>query len=127
MRVFKLKAFVKAARRLGIRDAALQRVVEEIEAGKIDAALGGEVFKQRVARSGGGKSGGYRTIFVFRRTHRCVFVEAFAKNESANMTERALVAIRDAAAQFLAFDEDVVTALVESGAWTEVKAGETEI
>lgn len=51
-----------------------------------DAALGGEVFKQRVARTGAGKSGGYRTIIVLRVKKRAVFVYGFAKNEADNVT-----------------------------------------
>ncbi|MCY3994976.1 MAG: type II toxin-antitoxin system RelE/ParE family toxin, partial [Rhodobacter sp.] len=33
----------------------------------IDADLGGGVIKQRIARRGGGRSGGFRTILLFRR------------------------------------------------------------
>ncbi|MDR1468123.1 MAG: type II toxin-antitoxin system RelE/ParE family toxin [Spirochaetaceae bacterium] len=37
------------------------------EAGNFDANLGGFVYKQRVARKGQGKRGGYRTIVLFKR------------------------------------------------------------
>jgi len=33
-----------------------------MESGLIDADLGGLLYKKRVARPGGGKSGGYRTL-----------------------------------------------------------------
>jgi hypothetical protein len=86
MRVFKVKECARQCRRLGIEDAALRGAVKEIEAGKIDAALGGEVYKQRIARRGQGKSGGYRAILIFRLEHRAVFMHAFAKNVSANIS-----------------------------------------
>jgi hypothetical protein len=38
----------------------------EAFAGQYDADLGGYLFKKRIARQDGGKSGGYRTILGFR-------------------------------------------------------------
>jgi hypothetical protein len=38
-----------------------------------------------VAREGGGKSGGYRTLIFFRRADRAVFVFGFAKSDRANL------------------------------------------
>ncbi|MGR4893559.1 type II toxin-antitoxin system RelE/ParE family toxin [Sphingopyxis sp. LARHCG72] len=60
-------------------------------------SLGGSLRKIRIARAGGGKSGGYRTIYVFGGTHLPIFlVTVFAKNEKDNLsrTEQAeLVAL----------------------------------
>ena len=47
-------------------DAALCKAVQEMENGLIDADLGGSLYKKRVARPGGGKSGGYRTLLSAR-------------------------------------------------------------
>ena len=49
---------------------------------------GGGVFKQRIAREGGGKSGGFRTIILFKVGGHSFFVEGFAKNEKTNVTPR---------------------------------------
>ena len=62
MRVFKNAWFVRFARKERISDAALCDAVARAEKGLIDADLGGGLLKQRVARSGGGKSGGYRAL-----------------------------------------------------------------
>ncbi|MBP6362945.1 MAG: type II toxin-antitoxin system RelE/ParE family toxin [Novosphingobium sp.] len=63
-------------------------------------ALGGGLRKLRFARPGGGKSGGYRTIYVFGGTRIPLFlVTVFAKNEKDNLskTEQAdLVALSKA-------------------------------
>jgi len=49
--------------------------------------LGGGLRKVRVARDGGGKSGGYRTLFVFGGAHVPLFlVGVFAKTEKGNLT-----------------------------------------
>ncbi len=48
--------------------------------------LGGGLRKVRVARQGGGKSGGYRILFVFGGAHVPLFlVGVFAKNEKGNL------------------------------------------
>lgn len=51
------------------------------ESGLIDADLGSGLIKQRIARQGGGKSGGYRSILIFRSGERAIFVFAFAKTD----------------------------------------------
>ncbi|HEX7751978.1 MAG TPA: type II toxin-antitoxin system RelE/ParE family toxin [Novosphingobium sp.] len=50
-------------------------------------SLGGGLRKVRIAREGGGKSGGYRTIHVFGGAHVPLFlVTVFAKNEKDNLS-----------------------------------------
>ena len=52
----------------------------------MDADLGGGLIKQRVAREGGGKSGGYRTLVFFRHAERAIFAFGFAKSDKANLS-----------------------------------------
>ena len=85
MRVFKTKWFRRFARREGIVDAALCDAVVRVHRGQIDADLGGGVLKQRVARAGQGRSGGYRTLIVYRARDRAIFVFGFAKSERENL------------------------------------------
>ena len=66
MRVFKTKGFARFARRERISDANLGEAVRRAERGLVDADLGGGVIKQRVARPGQGKSGGYRVLVAYR-------------------------------------------------------------
>jgi hypothetical protein len=54
-------------------------VIERAERGIIDADLGGGLIKQRVARPGQGRSGGFRMIVVYRTKERAVFIYGFAK------------------------------------------------
>ena len=66
-----------------------------------DADLGGGVVKQRVARPGAGKSGGYRTIILLRRETRAIFVYGFAKNERANIEDDELADFKKLAKLYL--------------------------
>lgn len=50
-------------------------------------SIGGGLRKVRIARSGGGKSGGYRVVYVFGGHHMPIFlVTVFAKNEKDNLS-----------------------------------------
>ena len=97
MRVIKSPEFAKRAGKFGLDDAALLRAAEEIQNGKIDARLGRHLIKQRIARTGGGKSGGYRSIIVYVMGDRMLFVYAFPKNEKASLNAHELDLYRDAA------------------------------
>lgn len=74
MRVFKNKSFARFCRRARITDAVLCGAVDAASRGLIDADLGGGVIKQRIARHGEGKSGGFRTIILLRICERALFV-----------------------------------------------------
>lgn len=121
MRVYLTREFRKAARRFRIDDANLMAVVADISAGLVDAWLGSEVIKQRVARAGAGKSGGYRVLLAFRIEHRCVFVDVFAKNEEANISEADLKDLRRAAKMVLSLDDDAIKGLLADGHWLELE------
>ena len=120
MRVFKNAWFRKFARKEKIGDAALCEAVARAEAGLIDADLGGGLLKQRVARPGAGKSGGYRTLIFSRVETRAVFAFGFAKNDRANPDEDEEAAFKKAAKLVLAFSDEQMDAELESGRLTEV-------
>ena len=54
--------------------------------------LGGGVIKQRLARQGQGKSGGFRSIVLFRSGTTAFFVYGFAKNDRDNIDRQELKA-----------------------------------
>ena len=50
-------------------------------------SLGGRLRKIRIPREGGGKSGGYHTIYVFGGRHMPIYlITVFAENEKDNLT-----------------------------------------
>lgn len=67
------------------REAAIHFIAANPETG---VSLGGGLRKVRIPRDGGGKSGGFRTIYVFGGSHMPIFlVTVFAKNEKDNLTK----------------------------------------
>ncbi|WP_308419921.1 type II toxin-antitoxin system RelE/ParE family toxin [Croceicoccus pelagius] len=83
-RLYKNRWFAKLAIREGINDATLVAAIDQANRGLVDAYLGSGLIKQRVAREGGGKSGGYRTLVFFRHEERAIFAFGFAKSDKAN-------------------------------------------
>jgi hypothetical protein len=79
VRIFKTRAFARFARREGIDDAVLGSAIDRAERGQIDAELGGGIIKQRVARPGAGRSGGFRTVIAYRTSELSVFLYGFAR------------------------------------------------
>ena len=120
MRVFKTRPFGRFARSEDILDEALREAVARAEAGRIDADLGGGVIKQRVARRGEGKSGGFRTIILFRRGERAFFAYGFAKNDRDNIAPDELKAFRKLAAEMLKLDDRALAAALANGTLSEV-------
>ena len=78
----------------------MREAVNQLEAGQAGVNLGGNVYKVRVARSGEGKSGGYRVIVLFRSGERTFCVYGFAKSDMNNISEKALKAYKEAAKEF---------------------------
>lgn len=73
-------------RRTDIKSAMMREAVERAARGLVDADLGGGIIKQRVARPGQGRSGGFRVLLAYRSGDRAVFLYGFAKGERDNIT-----------------------------------------
>lgn len=127
MRVFLVKRFGKWALASGLDDAVLWAVAEETLRGKVEADLGGTLFKKRIARPGQGKSGGFRVILCLRRapagqSDGCLFfLHGFAKSAAATITAAEEQALRLLAASLVRLSEDQMQALRSSGALRELE------
>jgi hypothetical protein len=112
MRIFKTKGLAKFARRERIADASMREAIGRAERGIIDADLGGGLIKQRVARPGQGRSGGYRMMVAYRTKDRAIFLLGFAKNERENISPKELAALRELVKVWLrASDDQIATAM----------------
>jgi hypothetical protein len=120
VRIFKTKAFARLARRESVPDASLVRAVDEAERGLIEADLRGGVIKQRVARAGSGKSGGYRVILAYHSETRSLFLYLFAKNAMDNISDNQLITFREFARTWLAATDKAIAAAVATGIFVEI-------
>jgi hypothetical protein len=120
VRIFKTKWFTRFARKEGISDDKLADAVQEAEKGLNDGELGGGLIKKRVARTGEGKRGGYRTIIVYRVGTRAVFVYGFPKSTKANLTAFELNEYQKLAQVYLSLTEAGITKALNEGELKEV-------
>jgi hypothetical protein len=120
LRIFTNAWFRRFARREIIDNKTLQEAVARADKGLIDADLGGGVIKQRIARPGKGKSGGYRTIIIFRQGEKAFFVYGFAKSKRSNIEQDEVEVFKQAARDLLALSDMQIAQLIENKALTEV-------
>jgi len=124
VRIFKTKALARFTKRERISDPSLTEAIANAERGLVDADLGGGVIKQRVARVGQGKRGGYRMLIGFRSKHRAVFLFGFAKSEIDNIDDDQLATLREIAAAWFAADDMKISRAIADGLLIEVQHGD---
>jgi hypothetical protein len=120
MKIYATKTFRRFQRTEGIADAAVVEAVDRAEKGLVDADLGGGLIKQRIARKGQGRRGGYRTIVAYRAGERSVFLYGFGKNERDNIDDDELARWRITGRVILEGDADWIEAAMVDGHLKEV-------
>ena len=121
MQIFVTKTFRRFQRKEQISDQALWQAIERANAGTIDADLGQGLIKQRVARPGQGRSGGYRTIIAYRSGYRAVFLFGFAKSALANVDATALSHWQAIGADLMAANNKAIQSAIDQCELTEVQ------
>lgn len=121
MRVFKNVWFAQFARKQRISDDVLIEAVSRAERGLVDADLGGGVVKQRIARPGQGKSGGYRSIILYLRNERAFFVYGFAKNDRDNIDDNEAAQFKGMAKHVLTLSDEHMAEALKAGIFVEIQ------
>lgn len=109
----------KLLRKEHLPETALCGPAREILAGTLgggEADLGAGLFKKRVRRPGGGKSGGYRVIIAYLPPHsnRMLMAYAFAKNAASTLTPQGHEALSKVAQGFMTASDEQLTELLAS-------------
>jgi len=120
MRILKTKWFTRYARKEKITDSQLKNAVIDLRNGLIDCDYQDGVMKQRIARSGQGKSGGYRSIILYQSDSNCFFVFCYAKNEKSDLTDRELKAFKDLSKEYLQLSDTEIQELIALNEFIEV-------
>ena len=112
-RTFKTKTFNKWMRKTDLKDQDLLFSVAEMEAGLVDADLGGNVYKKRIALPGMGKRAGARTLVAGKIFRRWFFIFGFVKNEKDSINDDELVHLQGVANRLLHLtDKDIEEAIL---------------
>jgi hypothetical protein len=120
MRILKIPWFSRFAQKEGIADETLKEIVNLLEKGQFDAVLGSGVYKQRIARSGAGKSGGYRVIIFFKKNELTFFIYGFAKSNQSNVSKTDLDNFRKLANYMLSMTKEQIDAGIKAGKYIEI-------
>jgi hypothetical protein len=120
VQIFKTKWFVRYVRQEHISVHGLRNAIERAERGLVDADLGGGVIKQRVARTGEGRSGGYRMLIAYRSGDRAVFMYGIAKNDRCNIDEDELATLQEIGTGWLAAQPEQLDRAIKEGLLEEM-------
>jgi len=120
VRIFKNTWFNRFADKAGIEDSELREAVNQLEKGQADADLGGDVYKMRIARSGGGKSGGHRVIVFFRNKERTFFAYGFTKSNQSNIDRKELKEYKALAKKYFVLSDEIIEKAKKLGKFIEI-------
>lgn len=121
LRIFKTKSFNKWAIKNDLTDLNLLKAVYEIENGLVDAKLGANLYKKRVAALTKGKRGGFRTLLAYKKGKIVFFVYGFGKGEKENITSKDEENLKNAADVYLNFNEAAILSAIKIGSLIEVE------
>lgn len=119
-RILKLSRFNRWLKKVGLSDAALCKAVDEMAAGLVDADLGGNIYKKRIALPGRGKRGSTRTLLASNLGNRWFFMFGLEKNDRENFTPAEMAAVHNLAKTYLAMTDNDLDSAVEQGLFVEV-------
>ena len=105
-RILKTRTFARWLRKTLLNNTALLKAIDEMERGLVDADLGGNVYKKRVALPGRGKSGSTRTLIATNWKNRWLFLFGFEKNDRENITQAELAYLQGVAQVFLSYSSE---------------------
>ncbi|MBL0731718.1 MAG: type II toxin-antitoxin system RelE/ParE family toxin [Desulfosarcina sp.] len=113
MRKLCTKWFNKWAEKANLSNLILLESINNLEKGLSVVELGGNLFKIRVKRAGKGKSSGFRTIVVYKKEEKTIFLYGFGKNEKSNIDKTELQYFKKLGRDLLALDAKQITYSIE--------------
>lgn len=125
-RAFRTATFTRWMRKSSLTDADLCRSIAEMEQGLIDAHLGGQVVKKRIAPAGRGKRGAARTLVATNLGNRWYFMFGFDKNERANIDQSELQALQEIAKDLLRLDDKAIASALATHSIVEICHGDED-
>jgi hypothetical protein len=95
-------------------------------AGLFEGDLGSGLLKKRIARSGQGKRGGFRTLIAMNKDDRWVFVYGFPKNERSSIDQDEEESLKELAVFLLSLNTQALNKAKESGELMEINCNGKE-
>lgn len=113
MRKLSTKWFKKWAKKVNLSNQDMLEAVVNLGKDLSVADLGGNIYKIRVKRGNRGKSSGFRTIVVYKKEDRVIFLYGFAKNEKSNIDKSELQYFKKLGSDLLSLNAKQLTDSIE--------------
>ncbi len=120
MKYLKNKSFQRNLKDSGLDDENIKVVLNDIFDGRA-IFLGSKLYKIRGAKEGKGKSGGFRSLFFWKRDELIVFCLLFTKNEQDNLSSNDSKALKILSKEYDSLTEDDIRKRIEKKTLIEVK------
>jgi hypothetical protein len=117
----KTKWFNKWAKKNYLSDKILIKTIDNISKNLGTVNLGLGLYKVRTPKIGQGKSGSFRTIVVFKKSHLAIFVYGFAKSEKDNLDNDELQYFKILAKDLLKISKQKYFDLEKIGTFIRIK------
>jgi len=117
----KTKWFNKWAKKNAVSDNNLLKTINNLSNNLGTVELGGGLYKIRTPKIGQGKSGGFRTIVVFKEDEIVVFVYGFAKTDKDNLDKEELKYFKILAKDLLNIRKQEYVKLEKQGSFISLK------
>jgi hypothetical protein len=115
------KWFKKWARKSKVNDEDLLDTISNLKDGLSTVDLGSNLFKVRVKREHGGKSSGFRTIIIYKKDEKAIFLYGFGKNEKDNINKTELLYFKKLGNDFLNLNQDEIEQLIDKKSLFEIE------
>jgi len=113
MKKLATKWFKKWSKKVNLSNQTLLEAIENLEHGLSTADLGAHLHKVRVKRSNRGKRSSFRTVVVYRKEDKAIFLYGFSKNEKANIDASELAYFKKLGRDLLSLDADQINQSIE--------------
>jgi hypothetical protein len=122
MQVYETKKFKKWAAKNKIAGEKLLNVVSEIDSGLGIVNLGGDLYKARIAKNKG-KSGGYRTIIIYKKGFKSLFIHGYGKNDKSDISDAEKLFYKNYARDFLNYTKEGIEKMLKEGEIFDLENG----
>ena len=120
MKYLKNKWFQRELKSSGLDDEDVRAVLDDIFKGRA-VSLGSKIYKIRGAKEGRGKSGGFRSLFFWKKDELMVFCLLFAKNEQDNLSSDENKALKILSKEYDHLTESEIRESIERKNLMEIK------
>ncbi len=117
----KTKWFNKWAKKNSLSDKILLKTIDDVTKDSGVVNLGSGLLKIRTSKVGQGKSGGFRTILVYREERIAIFIYGFSKTDKDNLDNDELRYFKKLAKDLLNIDNNKINELEKQGSIIKIK------